>query len=108
MRFVHTRFDITNPIAYDENKAIESRERNLDALQQHSIEGNMIPIPMKEIDAPLFDAPSSDDPPFDDGYPTWEEINWTNYPPRSEDRDDSVCEGYTNRIKFYSYIQHVY
>ena len=89
MRFVNARFDITNPIAYDENKAIVSREHNLEDLQQYPIEDHIIPIPLKEIDAPSFD----------DGYPTWEEINWTNCPPQDKDCDDLVCKGYTRHIK---------
>ena len=43
-------------------------------------------IAMKIVDAPSLD----------DAYLTWEEIDWNNYPPRSEDRDDSVCKGYIN------------
>ena len=72
--FVATSFDIQQPIAYDEEKAIASRERRLEVLQRYSLEDDTNPIAMKEIDAP----------PPDDSYPTWEEINWEDYPYEEE------------------------
>jgi hypothetical protein len=54
----------------------------------------------QRISVKVVDAPS----PIDDAYLTWEEINWNNYPPRSEDQDELVCTGY---IDCHSYIQYV-
>ena len=123
MNFVWNRFDITKPIAYDENKAIASRERNRERVLEFwrsrsekvandpymnknekertmEIHASLSSDEMtRHIAAKVVDAPS-----LDDAYLTWEEINWNNYPPRSEDQDDSVCTGY---IDCHSYIQYV-
>ena len=68
--FVATSFDIQQPIAYDEEKAIASRERRLEDLQRYSLEDDTIPIAMKETDARSSDY----------SYPTWGEINWGGHP----------------------------
>jgi len=80
--FVARSFDIQQPIAYDEEKAIASRKRRLEVLQQYSLEDDTNPIAMKEIDAP----------PPDDSYPTWEEINWEDYP--YEEESGRFASGY--------------
>jgi hypothetical protein len=109
MNFVWNRFDITKPIAYDEDKAIASREfwrsRSEKVANDSYMDKNekertmeihaslssdeMTRYNAQRISVKVVDAPS----PIDDAYLTWEEINWNNYPPRSEDQDESVCTG---------------
>jgi hypothetical protein len=110
MNFVWTEFDIANPIVYDEEKAIASRDQRLEYLQLrmeriaelrlHGLEKEKeiqsltsrqhTPIPTKVID----------EPSHDNSHLSWGEIEWNNYPPRSEDRDDLGI------ITCHSYIQY--
>ena len=65
--FVATSFDIQQPIAYDEENAIASRERRLEVLQRYSLEDDTIPIAMKETDAPPSDyLYPTEDYPYED------------------------------------------
>ena len=127
--FVWTRFDITNPIVYDKNKAIASQDRRLKALHcrlkalksmSEEIANDFymtvsekeeerwsycqsLPLSsdgmMTHIAAKVIDTSLS----FDGAYPTWEKklIGTTT----SRWSNDSVCKGYINCC---SYVQYTY
>jgi len=67
-------FDINNPIAYDEDIAIISRERRLsnDSNAYYNHLNSLVPIQVM-----------ANDTPSDDVYPTWDEI--TSFEYRGED-----------------------